>query len=172
MRIAKDSTYESRDMLLERIRRQKQTIKELIAERDNLKSRLDAMSLYRTEAAMLREQLRPYTREVMRAAHEKGDPVMRALFYEFPQDEKAWETDDEFLFGPDVLVAPVLSDGQRERTVYLPALPEQDAYWTDLYTGEKYSGGQIITVSAPLDTTPAFVRGGTLEELLDRVSAE
>lgn len=58
MRIAKDSTYESRDMLLERIRRQKQTIKELIAERDNLKSRLDAMSLYRTEAAMLREQLR------------------------------------------------------------------------------------------------------------------
>ncbi len=58
MRIAKDSTYESRDMLLERIRRQKQTIKELIAERDSLKGRLDTMSLYRTEAAMLRERLR------------------------------------------------------------------------------------------------------------------
>ena len=120
----------------------------------------------------LREQLRPYTREVMRDAHEKGDPVMRALFYEFPQDEKSWETDDEFLFGPDILVAPVLSDGLRERTVYLPALPGQaaDAYWTDLYTGEKYSGGQTITVSAPLDTTPAFVRGGTLENLLERVN--
>ena len=119
---------------------------------------------------MLREQLRPYTREVMRAAHEKGDPVMRALFYEFPQDEKAWETDDEFLFGPDVLVAPVLSDGQRERTVYLPALPEEDACWTNLYTGEKYNGGQTVTVAAPLDTTPAFVRGGTLEELLSRIN--
>ncbi len=58
MKHSKDSTYESRDMLLERIRRQKQTIKELIAERDSLKSKLDAMSLYRTEAAMLREQLR------------------------------------------------------------------------------------------------------------------
>ncbi len=64
MRIAKDSTYESRDMLLERIRRQKQTIKELIAERDNLKSRLDAMSLYRTEAAMLREQLRNWRKSI------------------------------------------------------------------------------------------------------------
>ncbi|MBR4654164.1 MAG: hypothetical protein IKO72_12470 [Kiritimatiellae bacterium] len=58
MKHSKDSTYESRDMLLERIRRQKQTIKELIAERDSLKGKLDTMSLYRTEAAMLRERLR------------------------------------------------------------------------------------------------------------------
>ena len=68
----------------------------------------------------LREKMRPYVRSLMEAAHEKGTPVMRPLFYDFPEDKKAWEVEDEYMFGPDVLVAPVLYEGIREREVYLP----------------------------------------------------
>lgn len=69
----------------------------------------------------LREALRPYTRAAMAEAHRTGAPVMRGLFHEFPHDERAWSVADEFLFGPDILVAPVLSAGATSRDVYLPA---------------------------------------------------
>ena len=60
----------------------------------------------------VRERMRPYIREVMRAAHEHGDPVMRPLFYGFPADKAAWSVEDAYLFGADVLVAPVLERAQ------------------------------------------------------------
>ena len=63
----------------------------------------------------LREKLRPITREAMRQAHEKGTPVMRPLFYEFPDDPQAWEVDDTYLFGSRLLVAPILELGARTR---------------------------------------------------------
>jgi alpha-glucosidase (family GH31 glycosyl hydrolase) len=59
------------------------------------------------------------------------------------------------MFGPKYLAAPVLANGVRSRTVYLPATP---GGWTHYYTGEKYSGGENATVSAPLDELPLFVR--------------
>jgi alpha-D-xyloside xylohydrolase len=106
----------------------------------------------------LREKLRPYIKELMQAAHKKGTPVMRPLFYDFPGDKQAWETEDEYMFGPDYLVAPVLYAGKTERRVYLP----DGATWTDCWSGGEYSGGLSITAQAPLDRIPVFSRKGTL----------
>lgn len=110
----------------------------------------------------LRERLRDYTRAVMRAAHEDGQPVMRGLFHEFPHDQQAWDVADQFLHGPDVLVAPVLEAGARSRRVYLPA----GAAWTDLHTGNEHEGGTWIEAAAPRHRTPVFLREGALRELV------
>ena len=68
----------------------------------------------------IREEMRDYTRSLMMEAHEKGTPVMRTLFYEFPEDTHAWEVHDEYMYGDKVLVAPILEAGAKERMVYLP----------------------------------------------------
>lgn len=104
----------------------------------------------------LRERIRPYVTQQMQAAHEKGTPVMRPLFYDFPQDSKAWDVDDAYMFGPDVLVAPVIEEDSYTRTVYLPA----GAKWTDPWTKKEFEGGQSVTVNAPLDVIPLFLRDG------------
>lgn len=70
----------------------------------------------------LRKHMKPYIMELMKAAHEKGTPVMRPLFYDTPSDMKSWNIEDEYMFGPDVLVAPVLYAGETERKVYLPVM--------------------------------------------------
>ncbi len=103
----------------------------------------------------LREKMKPYITKLMQEAHEKGTPVMRPLFYDFPQDDASWDCEDEYMFGPQVLAAPILWAGARERRVYLPA----GASWTDYWTGEVSEGGQTITVAAPLDRIPIFLRG-------------
>ncbi len=108
----------------------------------------------------LREKMRPYVRKLMKAAHEKGTPIMRPLFYDFPEDKIAWEIEDEYMFGPDLLVAPILYADARERKVYLP-----DGMWRNICNGEMYQGKQRITVAAPIDQIPVFVKNGTLEEL-------
>lgn len=92
----------------------------------------------------------------MREAHEEGLPVMRPLFLEFPDDPAAWSVDDAYLFGRDLLVAPVLTAGATTWTTYLPA----GAVWTDAWTGETYEGGATVTVDAPLDRIPLFQRDG------------
>jgi alpha-D-xyloside xylohydrolase len=102
----------------------------------------------------LRERLRPYIRDTMRAAHVSGHPVMRALFLEFPGDPRAWEISDQYLFGPDLLVAPVIEPDATSRNVYLPS----GTAWTDFWTGQAFDGGQEVTVAAPLDAIPVFVR--------------
>jgi alpha-D-xyloside xylohydrolase len=104
----------------------------------------------------LRETLRPYTKALMQAAHEHGAPVMRTMFYEFPDDGPCWELKDQYMFGPDILVAPVLYQGARERKVYLPKGVE----WLDLHSLKKYSGETTITASAPLDIIPVFLKNG------------
>ena len=89
----------------------------------------------------------------MQAAHEKGTPVIRPLFYDFPEDKTAWNIDDEFMFGPSVLVAPILYENARERSVYLP-----EGSWTDTNTGKVYEGGCSYTVPAPIEYIPVFVK--------------
>jgi alpha-D-xyloside xylohydrolase len=106
----------------------------------------------------LREKLRPYIKAQMQAAHEKGTPVMRPLFYDFPGDGRAWETEDEYMFGPDYLAAPILYPGKRERQVYLPA----GSGWTGCWDGKHYDGGSDITADAPLDRIPVYSRNGTV----------
>ena len=102
----------------------------------------------------LREGMKPYITGLMEQAHEKGTPVMRPLFYDFPEDQKAWEVEDQYLFGPDVLVKPVTEAGCRSVSVYLPA----GADWTNAWTGRRFQGGQTVTVDAPLDQIPLFTK--------------
>lgn len=104
----------------------------------------------------LRERMRPYITELMQAAHEKGTPVMRPLFYDIPEDQKCWDVEDEYMFGPDVLVAPVMYADMRQRSVYLP----KGSIWTNYWTKETVEGGQEITVEAPLSEIPLFTRNG------------
>lgn len=102
----------------------------------------------------LREKMRDYIRTLMKETHEKGSPVMRPLFYEFPQDSAAWEVEDQYLFGSDYLVAPVLYSGVTERRVYLP----KGCSWENIDTGETFAGGQYMTAPAPLAIIPVFRR--------------
>lgn len=103
---------------------------------------------------ILREQMRPYIRRLMKEAHEKGTPVMRPMFYEFPEDEECWELKDQYMFGDALLVAPILYEDAYEREVYLP----EGVNWIDTATGEEYEGGDYIEVSAPLEVIPVFRR--------------
>ena len=103
---------------------------------------------------LIRENLRPYILGLMKEAHEKGTPPMRPLFYDFPADAGTWDIDDQYMFGPDILVAPVLYEGERKRRVYLPG----GACWTETGTGRTFEGGTWIESEAPLDTLPLFVK--------------
>ena len=102
----------------------------------------------------LRERMKPYIARLMKEAHEKGTPVMRPLFYDFPEDPRSWDQEDEYLFGPDVLVAPVMYAKTESREVYLPG----GEAWVNFWTGESFEGGRTVTVPAPLDQIPLFVR--------------
>ena len=104
----------------------------------------------------IRERLRPYVRQLMKDAHETGAPVMRPLFYDFPEDKAAWQVEDSYMFGPDLLVSPVMEPGVTERRVYLPS----GATWKDAFTGQVYEGGRTVTVPAPIDVIPVMIRDG------------
>jgi alpha-D-xyloside xylohydrolase len=108
------------------------------------------------EMLFLRERLRPYIMEQMKLASTKGTPPMRPLFFDFAADEACAAVDDQFMFGPDLLVAPVLHPGVEQRSVYLPA----GATWTDAWTGRKFKGGQTLDVAAPLAKIPLFLKNG------------
>ncbi|HVV56768.1 MAG TPA: TIM-barrel domain-containing protein [Gaiellaceae bacterium] len=115
----------------------------------------EAYALIR-EQLELRERLRPYVMEQMATASATGLPPMRALFLEFPDEAPAWEIGDQFMLGPDVLVAPVTAYGARERTVYRPA----GASWVDAWTGEPVESGWA-TAEAPLARIPVYLRHGS-----------
>lgn len=102
---------------------------------------------------MLRVSMKPYLREVMREASEKGYPVMRTLFFEFSQEEESWNIEDEYMFGSRYLVAPVLYEGVREREVWLPK-----GKWRDIRDGKVYRGGTRIRAAAPLEEIPVYER--------------
>ena len=111
----------------------------------------------------LRNKLRPYIKNAMAQAHEKGTPVIRPLFYAFPKDAGAWErkVEDTYMFGDDILVSPVYEPGVTEKSVYLPA----GETWREVATGKTYAGGQFVTAYAPIDVIPLFVREGAAVEL-------
>lgn len=108
------------------------------------------------ELLFLRERLRPYIMRQMKLASTKGTPPMRPLFFDFPNDPACHAADDQFMFGPDLLVAPILHQGATGRDVYLPA----GAKWTDAWTGKTIKGGQTIQADAPLDKIPLYLRDG------------
>ena len=101
-----------------------------------------------------REELRDYIRDIMRIAHLRGTPLLRAMAYEFPEDEACADLKDQYMFGSRYLVAPVLYAGLRQRDVMLPA----GCTWRNVDTGETYAGGQKVTLPAPLDRIPVMER--------------
>ncbi len=106
-------------------------------------------------AIELRYQLLPHIYSVMREASDTGIPAMRPMLLEFPQDTGTSGNADQFLFGSDLLIAPVLRDGATQRGVYLPA-----GDWYDYWSGEHYVGPKGINIPVTLSSIPIFVRGG------------
>ena len=102
----------------------------------------------------IREKLRDYTRQLMKEAHEKGTPVMRTMFYQFPEDDMCWNVEDQYMYGDRYLVAPVLFPGAKTRKVYLP----KDCSWRDTENGSVHIGGTTIEVELSLETMPVFER--------------
>lgn len=102
----------------------------------------------------LRERLIPYLERSAAAAIATDAPLMRPLFFEWPDDPAVWTAGTQWLLGDDLLVAPVLEPGAVEWPVYLPA-----GEWTDAWTGERHTGGRTVSVPAPIDRIPVFVRG-------------
>ena len=121
----------------------------------------EAYDLIREQLAW-RERIRPYVMDQMATATATGLPPMRALFLEFPAEEPAWGVSDQFMLGPDVLVAPVTAQGVRERDVYIP----EGATWLDAWTGERVKKNGWARAAAPLDRIPVYLReGGSLSGL-------
>lgn len=104
---------------------------------------------------LLRERLRPYIEAEMAKASQSGVPVMRPLFFDFPQDAVCYTLGEEYLFGDDILFAPIVRPGQREKRVYLPA-----GAWRHTGTGQLYAGGAWYDIGAELPQYIAFVRDG------------
>jgi alpha-glucosidase len=106
----------------------------------------------------LRYALLPYLYNLFHEAATTGAPILRPLFYEFPNDAHAYDVDDQFLLGNSLLVAPILRPDVRRRAVYLPA-----GEWIHWHTRQKFnSRGEFCAVNAPLDELPLFVRAGTI----------
>ena len=105
----------------------------------------------------LRYQLLPYLYSAVRECTKTGMPIMRALWLHYPDDPVAVARDDEYLWGRDVLVAPVFEKGAASRRIYLPK-----GTWHDFWTGERAEGGKEIIRAVDLETMPLYVRGGTI----------
>ena len=113
----------------------------------------------------IREMMRDYTRSLMAEAHETGAPVMRTMFYEFPEDTRTWELDTQYMYGSDILAAPIVEPHAMSRKVYLPS----GCTWTNAHTGEILQGGQWIEAEASIDTIPVFLRDGRQEYLIKNI---
>jgi len=101
-----------------------------------------------------RTRIIPYLAQLLADYRDRYEPVVRPLFYDFPDEAWCWTEEVDWMLGPDVLVAPVVEPGVMERDVRLPA----GADWRDGWTGEAHAGGRTVTVPAPLDRPPFFVR--------------
>jgi alpha-glucosidase len=109
------------------------------------------------EYLQLRYRLMPYIYSQFWQAHLTGEPVMRALFYAFPEDESTYAIGDQFMLGPELMAAPVLRPGRTSREVYLP-----EGTWFDWWSGEVYPGKTDLIAAAPLERMPLYVRGGAI----------
>jgi alpha-glucosidase/alpha-D-xyloside xylohydrolase len=105
----------------------------------------------------LRSQMMPYLYSAVKETCESGMPVIRALWLHYPDDAAAVMRSDEYLYGRDLLVAPVVEKGATTRLVYLPA-----GSWYDFWTHEKLQGGREISKQVDLATIPLFVRAGAI----------
>ena len=109
-------------------------------------------------AIELKYSLLPYIYTYAREAHELGLPIMRPMVMEFPMDTETYSLDTQFMFGEEMLVAPVVKKSARSRNLYLP-----EGTWIDFNDKKsEFSGEQWMTVDAPLSKIPIFVRKGSI----------
>ena len=101
----------------------------------------------------IRIELHDYIRTLFKEASDNGSPLIRTMFYEFPQDKKCWELQDQYMFGSKYLVAPIFRLNCFEREVYLP-----EGKWKLTSTGDVFEGGQTVKAAAPIEYTPVFER--------------
>jgi len=97
-----------------------------------------------------------YRQQLFQETAQRGYPLARALFLHYPDDPQSWRVDDQYLLGSDILVAPVVDKGARDRKVYLPA-----GNWVHVWTGKQYGQtdrAQTAKISAPLGQIPVFYR--------------
>jgi len=113
-----------------------------------------------------RYRLMPYLYTLYWRAAQFGEPMLRPLFYEFADDARAFDDGDDFLLGPNLLVASIVEPGQRERAVYLPQGPSG---WVDFWTGEQRRAGTTVIAPAPLGRIPLFVPAGAIIPTTDTV---
>ncbi|NMV36970.1 TIM-barrel domain-containing protein [Ralstonia insidiosa] len=104
----------------------------------------------------LRYRLIPYLYELLWQSTQAYEPVLKPTFAEFPSDRRCYEENDDMLIGASLLVAPVVEQGQRERSVYLPTC----ARWVSYWSGEAFEGGQTVTLPAPWDQPVMLIREG------------
>ncbi len=107
--------------------------------------------------AELRYQLMPYTYTLAREAYDTGMPLMRALWLHYPDDKQARGQSQEYLWGRNLLIAPVYEKGATSRDVYLPA-----GTWYDWWDNARHSGGTTVTRKVDLATMPIYVRAGSI----------
>ena len=105
----------------------------------------------------LRYRMMPYLYSAVRECTQTGMPVMRALWLHYPDDATAVARGDQFLWGRDLLVAPVVEQGATARKVYLPR-----GSWYDFWNGERVEGGREISRTVDLETMPLYVRAGAI----------
>jgi alpha-glucosidase len=118
---------------------------------------------YAREALKLRYRLLPYIYSSFVISSETGAPVQEPLIYNDQWDPNSRDIDDQYLFGPNLLVAPIIEPGVTSRSVYLPR-----GEWFDFYTNQHYvSEGQFIVADAPIERIPLFVRAGAVIPMLE-----
>jgi alpha-glucosidase len=105
----------------------------------------------------LRYQFLPFLYTTLEEAHQTGAPLFRPLVLNYQNDPNTYNLDDEFMIGNDLLVAPVVKPDVTRRLVYLPG-----GAWYDYWTNKKYEGGTMVSIDAPLETVPMFVRAGAI----------
>ncbi len=110
------------------------------------------------EAIELRYKMLPYNYQMIYENHDDGTPLMKPLFFEEPDNKALLAYAESYFWGNDFLVAPIVEAGKKEQKVYFP----KQNNWFDFYTGEKYSGGQFVTVKTNEHYIPTFVRGGAI----------
>lgn len=99
----------------------------------------------------------PYLYDLCREESLTGLPILRPLVMHYQRDRETWECNDEYLVGDSILVAPVMTQGARIRTIYLP-----EGVWVDYWTGERIAGKCYIMREAPLDICPIYIKAGSI----------
>jgi len=106
----------------------------------------------------LRYHLLPYIYSVAWQVTSQDYTMMRPLVMDFQNDSQVYKISDQYMFGPAIMVSPVIKEGVSNRNVYLP----EGSFWYDFWTGQSHIGGQTINTTAPIETLPLFIRAGSI----------